>query len=192
MNKQLKTILEAIDTKTVKKKIVTPCKRADATYRCQNPVPENFQQFQKECIQFWTHLFNSYHNVTQDIMTWQDALGFATTYIERAFSRNGGMRYAFHKATTESFNSIKFYITDMFVNEAVERYVSSILTTHVNPLNYEEIETLMTAYVQEFDIQLEKKGDLQWLIANYETILRSHAKRHGQLEIDRQVGAVVE
>jgi hypothetical protein len=184
-------ILEAIDTKTVRRKIISPCKQADATYQSKHLFPKTFPEFQEDCAGYWKHLNIRYYNLTTDNYPSEEAIAFSREYIEKAFYRTGGMRHAFQKAQDETFNSVKFHITSLFIEDAIERYVTTILQTHVNPLDYEQIEDLMKEYVDKFQIKLVKPGELPMMIAHYEIILKSHAKRHGQLEIDRQALAIV-
>lgn len=185
-----KKILEAIDQKTLNKKIVTRCKYADASFKPKNSLPKNFSEFQEDCSGFWKHLHEAFYGASIN-NHFEDTLGHSRMYLEKVFHNSGGMKYALHKAQTETFNSVKFYITNIFIDEAVERYIDSILKTYVDPFNYKEIEELMKEYIERFDIQLEKYGDFQMMVANYEVILKSHAKRHSQLELDREMGAIV-
>lgn len=184
-------ILEAIDQKFIRDKIVSPCRYAEASYKTKHVFPKKFSELQKDCAEYWKYLFQSYYKAPMDNHPFGDAYNRACEIIEKAFYKQGGMRYAFFKAQHETFNSVKFQITNFFIEDATERYVSSVLNTYVDPTSYAEIEQLMKEYIKKFNVKLEKYGDLQFMIANYEIILKSHAKRHSQLEIDRHVGAIV-
>jgi hypothetical protein len=191
MGNTCKKILNELDTKIINKKIIAPCRHAEATYKCRNITPKDYWEFQEECALFWKHLFITSHRMREDVIEYSEALQRATDYIERAFHKIGGMRYAFFKAQTETFNSIKFYISNLLIEEIINAHVNCILTTYVDPTNYSQILELMKDYVDMFDVKLNNPADINWLVQNYRVVFQAHAKRHGQLEIDREIGAIV-
>lgn len=191
MPSSLDHILSAIDHRNIKRLITTPCRQAEHAYRAAHLVPKTYAEFQNECASYWIFLSKSFYRARSFNYPAEFALGFARQCIDRAFYNMGGMRYAFFKAQHETFGIVKYYLTSTFIQDAIDKYVTSILRTKVNPMDYNEIHTLMVAYVRRFHVRLESSGDLPFMIANYEAVLKSHARHHEALDMDRAVGAVI-
>jgi hypothetical protein len=185
---KLHEILKAIDPQTITKKIVLPCKIAEQTYRAKHLVPVSYEDFLEECGNYWRHLNIEYLRLNRDPFTDEYAGGIALNYIDKAFHKYGGLLWAYEKARTESFGIVKHGITEEFIGEAANNYTGLMLTSMINPFDYEELESLMNEYVRAFDIKLQSRSEFQRMIQNYEMILRSHVRHHAEMALERAIG----
>jgi hypothetical protein len=184
----IKEVLKAIDPKTVADKIVTPCKIAEHTYKTKHLLPQNYQEFLQDCGAYWVHLSKQYYSTPNVTISSDYAGGMALRYVDQAFRKYGGTRYAFEKSKELTFGYVKYGITEEFVREASSNYTTYILRSMVNPYDYEELVELMKEYVKEFHYEVESAGDFQVLIQNYSMILQSHVQHHAQMAMERKIG----
>jgi hypothetical protein len=188
---KIKEVLKAIDPKTVAEKIVTPCKIAEQLYKAKHLLPQNYQEFLEDCGAYWAHLTKHYHSTPNVSIPMEYAGGMALQYVDQAFRKYGGTRYAFEKSKELTFGYVKYGITEEFIREASLNYTGYMLRSMVNPYDYQELVSLMKEYVREFQIEVKSQGDFQVMIQNYSMILQSHVQHHAQMALERMTGHTV-
>ena len=185
---KIKEVLRAIDPKTIADRIVTPCKMAEQLYKAKHLIPQNYQEFLDDCAAYWAFLTKQYHSTPNLSIPMEYAGGMALRYVDQAFRKYGGTRFAFEKSKELTFGYVKYGITEEFIREASENYTGYILRSMVNPYDYQELVALMKEYVCEFKIKVESQGDFQVMVQNYSMILNSHVQHHAQMALERRIG----
>lgn len=186
---KLSDILDAIDPRTVAKKIILPCKIAEQTYKAKHLVPNSYEEFLEDCANYWTHLCRTYYGANNLSIPHNYAGGMALRYIDEAFQKQGGTRWAYEKAKQGmTFGIVKSGITEAFVNEVVSDYTGWIIRSMINPYDYDALASLMKEYVQRYVPMGVSQGEFQMMISSYSMILRSHVQHHADMAFERQTG----
>lgn len=186
---KLTDILDAIDPRTIARKIVLPCKVAEQTYRTKHLVPDSYEEFLEDCSGYWTHLCRTYYGANNLTIPHNYAGGMALRYIDEAYQKQGGTRWAYEKAKEGmTFGIVKSGITEAFLNEIISDYTGWIIRSMINPFDYNELVSLMKEYVERFIEKGVTQGEFQMMISNYAMILRSHVQKHADMAFERETG----
>lgn len=187
MSKCLK-ILKMIDFRTINKKIIAPCKLAENSYRIRYIYPATYREFQLECANYWNHLnrnFIGYSSRTK--FPFEHAVSYALNYIDSMVGDRGGTKYAYEECRIQTFAFARNIITEGYMGEMKNRYIQSVLNTVVDPYDYEEIRKIILEYIRRFPVEVEHRGQLAFMIANYTKVFQSHARHHEGLWRDRRM-----
>lgn len=186
MATKLEVILKSISRETIDKKIAIKYKYAEMLFRPPYPVPKSLKELYLNCASFLIHMYKVRLKTNYPV---RRAMEEAHKMINKIYSKEGGFRYALLISQRETFAPIKAAMTKEFISEDVGNYVGLILRGAINPYNYKEIKELMLEYVRRFNIRCTE-GDLNVMISNYESIIRSHVRWSDEMELDRQARAL--
>lgn len=177
MSKCLK-ILKLIDFRLINKKIVSPCRRAENSYRITYTCPATYREFQLECANYWNYLNRNFLGYTNVMVPFEHSVSYALNYIDSMVGNQGGTKYAYEECRIQTFAFARNIITEGYIGEMRNRYVQSILNTVVDPYEYEEIRKIILEYIRRFNVEVENRGQIAFMIANYTKIFQSHARHH--------------
>lgn len=181
-------ILRLIDFRTINRKIVAPCKLAENSYSITHVYPRTYKEFQSECANYWNHLNRNFIGYNSSVrVPFEQSVSYAINYIDNMVGERGGTRYAFEECQIQTFAFARNLITDAYIGEARNRYVSAILNTIVDPYDYEEIRIIILEYIRRFKVEVENRGQIAYMIANYTKIFQSHARHHEGLWRERRM-----
>lgn len=180
-------ILKKIDFRIINKKIVAPCKLAENSYQITYVVPRSYREFQLECANFWNHLNKNFIGYTNVTVPFEQAVSYALAYIDNMVGNQGGTKYAYEECIIQTFAFARNIITEGYIGEARNRYVGAILNTVVDSYDYEEIRKIILEYIKRFNVEIENRGQIAFMIANYAKIFQSHARHHEGLWRERRM-----
>lgn len=151
---------------------------ARESFRLQTERVENFDEMMGVCVRYYVHHFGRV--LVQNVAP-PDEFVRGTVWELLEHHYEGGAEAA-HKAATRGLNGgipgVLDVIRDYFLKEQENQYFDHVIMECVDVMDLEDIETLMSQYLQRYGRYLDG-GHLPsaaYLVPKYRDIIKAHAQ----------------
>lgn len=186
-NGKLEAILWEISSDNLTHKINTPIDTARAAYIMNSVTIKDFDDFQTTIISYYTHLMR--HTIKISTPISQNALGPESfALLERTFARRGGFKAAQSEARTANMGGLRFILdamTEQYKQEQQIKYISHILKSALDPLDWKGKVDLMRALIKQLELHLPPEITLQpaeRFAGHYEDIVKAFVQSIDQVK----------
>lgn len=148
-NHQLQSILSEISVDTLTSLISLPIDNARAVYLMGEVIVKSNEEFNDSIASYYVHLLRHTRKAPESVdMKAAAAEGFAL--LEKAFAKKGGLKGALAEARNATNGGLRFIfdlMTEQFKHEQLENYVSLVLKSELDPLDWDGKVDLIRAFL---------------------------------------------
>lgn len=184
----LDAVLAAIEPLHLAKQIAIPIDSARATYTLGSSVATCYEEFSDVVASFYLHLLRHTGVVSGPVLP-RSVAADALELLERAFSRNGGVKGAFAEARDGTRGGLRYVldvIADWHRYEEQRKQVRRVLSEALDPLDWNRkvafIQALLDRLAPHLPAEIRSQPPTRFA-RHWEEIVQAYAQSLGQVHL---------
>ena len=176
----INSLLEALDERTIAKKIAIPHDEARMGYSLDSNTVSDFDEFSRVISDYCNYHFTECVSGGGSLSS-AEAGGRAKEIIEREYRRRGGdvtMAYNnAHDGTDGGLRAVLDIIAEGIKAESVERYIRDMFDRHVAPNSWDDKVDIIRQFINNCGSQLSssiRASQPEAYAQNFEELIRSY------------------
>jgi len=175
----LQSILSEISTETRIKMVGIPIDSARGAYITDSVTVNSYEEFCETITSFYMHLKRHTRKLSEPVDL-NEAAPEALDLLERAFSKQGGLKAAEAEARTAVKGGLRLVLdmmTEQFKREEQEKYMNYILKSALDPLDWKSKVDLMGVFLKRLGPLLApeiKSQPPERFAEHYEDLIRAY------------------
>ncbi len=185
MEANLDEILALLDEENIARAVSIKHDTVREKYTLEKSTVANYEEFLVEITKYYGHHFRK--TIADAKLPVEIATQNALEIVTQAYASQGGLEAAYKNANIGTSGGLRAVIDSIYEalkREQEEKYINHVLTTQVNPLDWNEKTTLMRQYLTKFGRYLPagtKARSPEQLANNYSDLIKLHIKVVGAM-----------
>jgi hypothetical protein len=181
----LDKILELLDEENIAKAVSIKHDETRERYSLAKATVVNYAEFLTEIAKYYAYHFKK--TIANADLPVEIASQNALEIVQQAYASQGGLEAAYRNANVGTGGGLRTVIDSIYEalkREQEEKYVNHVLTTQVNPLDWNERVALMNQYLTKFGKYLPtgtKARSAEQIANNYGELIKLHTKVVGTI-----------